>query len=103
MFRKGDGALGPDSISSYVDSCSIRAILLACYRRLQADELSALPQRLSTATAELQDVTDREKELQETYARLLQELDDARSGRVKASVAASNGDAAEHGTGDVSM
>lgn len=63
-------------------------ILLACYRRLQADEMSALPQRLSTATAELQDATEREKELQDSYAHLLEELDDARSGRVRAPTAA---------------
>ena len=57
--------------------------MLACYRRLQADELSALPQRLATATAELQDASDREVELQAAYAQLLLELDDLRSGRVK--------------------
>ncbi len=36
----------------------------------------------------LQDATEREKELQDSYAHLLEELDDARSGRVRAPTAA---------------
>jgi hypothetical protein len=56
-----------------------RSIELACYQRLHTDESASLPQRLSSATAELADATEREKELQERYAALLGELQTARA------------------------
>ncbi len=62
--------------------------MLSCYKSLRADELTALPHRLSAATAELQDATEREAELQAQYARLVQELDDVKAGRVQHSSAA---------------
>ncbi len=68
--------------------------MLSCYKSLRADELNALPQRLSAATAELQDATEKEAELQAQYARLAQELDDVKAGRVHTS---------SHGAQDVSM
>jgi hypothetical protein len=59
-----------------------RSILLECYKKLKSDEVMALPQRLSAATGELADVTERETELQQSFARLSQEVEDLRAGRV---------------------
>lgn len=61
--------------------------MLSCYKALKSDESQAMPQRLAAATAELADVTERERELQETYARLVSELEDLKAGRVPAAAA----------------
>lgn len=61
-----------------------RSILLECYKRLRGDELSALPQRLSAVTAEASDCERREEELQAEYARLAEEAEEWRAGRVPA-------------------
>lgn len=56
--------------------------MLDVYKRLRSDEMAALPQRMAAATAELTDAVERERELQQEYSQLVQELDDLRSGRV---------------------
>jgi hypothetical protein len=52
-----------------------KAIEVAAYARLAADEAAALPARLARAQAEAQEEADRERALQARYAALMREMD----------------------------
>lgn len=76
-YVKRSGLLSSQLVASAVEQRD-RQIELACFQRLLADESEAISSRLARAAAELQEETDRERELQGRYGGLMREMEQLR-------------------------